>query len=83
MIAATAPERMLEVGVGTGKATVPFAATGVSLLGLEPDPAMAALAARNCAGCPNVAIVTSSFEDWPVERSAFDLVLSAPRRARR
>ncbi len=69
--------RLLEVGSGTGKATVPFAATGLRVLGLEPSPEMAALAVRNCAAYPNVQIEIVTFEDWTPEPSAFDIVLSA------
>ena len=39
--------RVLEVGAGTGKATVVFAARGLEIVALEPTPEMAAVAARN------------------------------------
>jgi SAM-dependent methyltransferase len=68
--------RILEIGCGTGKATVPFAARGFDLLALEPSEEMAAVARRNCAGFGAV-IDTTSFEAWPVESSAFALVISA------
>lgn len=69
--------RALEVGAGTGKATVAFARNGVRVLALEPDPAMAAVAARNCAPYPGVEVSVSSFEDWEPQEGAFDLVFSA------
>lgn len=68
--------RSLEVGAGTGKATVAFAERGVRVRALEPDPAMAAIAERKCAGFPGVRIERTSLEDWVLERRAFDLVFS-------
>jgi len=66
----------LEVGAGTGKATVLFAARGASVLALEPDPAMAAVAERNCAAYPNVTIERAEFEHWDPP-ATFSLVYSA------
>jgi SAM-dependent methyltransferase len=56
---------VLEVGAGTGKATRLLADRGLLVTGLEPDPAMAAVARRNCAEYPNVQIEQAAFEDWP------------------
>lgn len=67
----------LEIGAGTGKATVAFARNGVHVHALEPDPAMAAVARRNCETYPRVEIEESSFEEWDLRRDAFDLVFSA------
>jgi SAM-dependent methyltransferase len=67
----------LEVGAGTGKATVPIAARGLEVLALEPSAAMAAVAARNCESFPSVRIEVTSFEDWPLEPNRFDLLFSA------
>ncbi|MDA8312068.1 MAG: class I SAM-dependent methyltransferase [Actinomycetota bacterium] len=69
--------RALEVGAGTGKATVAFASRGVGVHALEPDPAMAAVASRNCRRYPHVEVEISSFEDWDLREGAFDLVFSA------
>lgn len=69
--------RALEVGAGTGKATVAFARNGVRVHALEPDPAMAAIAKRNCRRFQGVTIEESSFEEWPLREHAFDLVFSA------
>jgi SAM-dependent methyltransferase len=67
----------VEVGAGTGKATVSFAARGVEIVAIEPSPAMAAVARRNCAQFPNVRIEETSFEEWPAPAGAFGLVYSA------
>jgi SAM-dependent methyltransferase len=69
--------RALEVGAGTGKATMLFAAQGVSVLALEPSDAMASVARRNCARYPNVAIEPTEFERWQPTGSNFPLVFSA------
>lgn len=70
-------DRALEVGSGTGKATLLFARRGLIIMCLEPSPQMAAVAKRNCASYPQVAIEVSSFEEWEAEPRAFDLVMSA------
>ena len=69
--------RALEVGAGTGKATVGFAARGPEILALEPNTAMAALARRNCRRFPRVRIEAATFEEWPVQAGGFGLVFSA------
>jgi SAM-dependent methyltransferase len=67
---------VLEVGAGTGKATVAFAARGVSLTCLEPDPRMAARLETECASFPNVSIVVARLEQWVVP-SKFDALIAA------
>ncbi|MBH1933642.1 class I SAM-dependent methyltransferase [Streptomyces sp. AV19] len=71
----------LEVGAGTGKATLAFAARpGISLTCLEPDPRMAAVLTRNCTRHPHVTIRQGDFETWSASDDRprpFDLILSA------
>jgi SAM-dependent methyltransferase len=55
--------RALEVGAGTGKATLAFADRGVRITALEPDPEMAAVLSRRTAGRPEVTVRVASFED--------------------
>jgi SAM-dependent methyltransferase len=71
-----AGDRVLEVGPGTGKATVLFAARGLGVLGIEPSAAMAAVARRNCARYPAVEIVESDFEQWDPAGQTFPLLYS-------
>ncbi len=74
----TAGDNLLEVGCGTGKATLPLARKGFAITCLEPGPALAAQARRNLAGYPAVRVVRSSFEDWyPDDRTGADLVFAA------
>jgi SAM-dependent methyltransferase len=55
------PERVVDVGAGTGKATAAFRAHGVAVTAVEPDPAMAAVLRERH---PGVEVVVSRFEDW-------------------
>ena len=69
--------RALEVGAGTGKATVMFAARGVEVVALEPSVEMATVARRNCGRYPGVSIVVRDFETWPGDGGGFQLLYSA------
>ncbi len=68
---------ILEIGCGTGQMTLPFAARGYTILALEIGAALAAFAAQKSRSYPRVKIVHTSFETWPVQEQAFDLVLAA------
>lgn len=68
---------ILEIGCGTGQATIPFAQRGYRMTCLDIGPALAARAAANCRSYPNVTIHVAAFEDWSVQSEAFDLVMSA------
>jgi SAM-dependent methyltransferase len=70
-------DRAVEVGAGTGKATVLFAERGVSVLAIEPGAEMAAVARRNCARYPAVSIEQVEFEQWHPEGERFPLLYSA------
>jgi SAM-dependent methyltransferase len=69
--------RILEIGCGPGKATLPFARRGYSMLCLELGEDLAALARENCEPYPKVKIQTIAFEAWETQERAFDLVISA------
>jgi SAM-dependent methyltransferase len=68
--------RILEIGCGTGKASVAFARRGHRVLGVELGANLAAVARRNLAAL-DFATWVGPFEEWPVEEAAFDLVVSA------
>lgn len=67
----------LEVGAGTGKATVLFAERGVSVLALEPSAEMAQVARRNCARYSEVSLRQIEFEHWQPGGERFPLIYSA------
>jgi SAM-dependent methyltransferase len=69
--------RVFEIGAGTGKATVPLARRGYRVTALEPGPSLAAVARRNLAPYPEVELIESGFEAWPLEAGAFGLVAAA------
>ena len=52
---------VLDVGCGTGKAAVALAERGLTVLGLEPDPQMAAIARGH-----GVPVEIGAFETWDV-----------------
>ncbi len=69
--------RILEIGCGTGQATIPFAKRGYSMLCLDIGKELVAIACENCRQYPNVQIRNTSFEGWESEINSFDLVMSA------
>ena len=69
--------RVLEIGCGTGQATVPLAERGCEIVAVELGPELAAVARRNLAGFPAVQVVMAAFERWPLPPEPFDVVLSA------
>ena len=73
--AASAPPgcRVLELGAGTGRATVALARAGAQVTALELAPEMIAVAHRKLAGVSNVRLVAADMRDSPLA-SRFDLV---------
>jgi SAM-dependent methyltransferase len=69
--------RILEIGCGTGNATVSFAKRGYQILAIELGEELAARAAKNCREYPGVKILNMPFEEWEVEPKTFDLAVSA------
>lgn len=68
-LAGLGPASVLDVGCGTGKVGAALAARGLPVLGLEPDPRMAAVARRH-----GLAVEVSTFEDWDPAGRSFGLV---------
>jgi SAM-dependent methyltransferase len=69
--------RVLEIGCGTGQATLPLAERGYRIVAVELGPELAAVAQHKLAGFPAVEIIVSAFEDWPLPEDPFDAVVSA------
>ena len=67
--------KILEVGCGPGTATTAFAGFGCPIVCVELNPDFCELARINCKQFQNVVIKQSSFEEWPIEASAFDMVV--------
>jgi SAM-dependent methyltransferase len=68
---------MLEIGCGTGQATVPLAERGCEIVAVELGDGLAAVARRNLARFPLVRVVVAAFEDWPLPADPFDVVVAA------
>jgi SAM-dependent methyltransferase len=71
-----AGSRVLEIGCGTGQATVPLARRGMTIVAVELGANLAAVARRNLASYPDVQVVTEPFEDWPLPDEPFDAVVA-------
>lgn len=75
---AAAPDRLVEVGAGTGKATAAFVGFGAPITCLEPDPAMATvLRARFVDAHAPVDVLVCKFEDWIPPRDGVPLLYCA------
>ncbi|MGH7667183.1 MAG: class I SAM-dependent methyltransferase [Candidatus Dormibacteria bacterium] len=70
-------DRALEVGCGTGRATLLLAALNLHLTALEPSPEMAAVARRRTQSLTGLEVVEAAFEDWTLPTEPFRLVASA------
>jgi SAM-dependent methyltransferase len=68
---------VVEVGAGTGKATVAFAVRGVPVCCVEPDARMAAVLRARVADHRQVEVRVGRFEDWEPPAGGVDLVLCA------
>src|SRR4051812_4997557 len=56
--------RLLEIGCGTGQATLPLARRGYSVVCVELGAGLAAVAQRKLAQFPQVEVVNANFEAW-------------------
>jgi SAM-dependent methyltransferase len=76
---AVLPDRaqILEIGCGTGIATVALAELGYSVVAVDASLEMCAVARRNCAAYPQVEIHHALFEDWELTAGKFDAVVAA------
>lgn len=75
--AAGAGAEILEIGCGTGQATVPLAERGFPVVAIDRGRAMAGLCAAKCARFPHVAVECADLETWDARGRTFDLVLAA------
>src|SRR4051794_16075937 len=69
--------RVLELGCGTGQATVPLATRGFEVVAIELGAGLADVARRNLAAFPRVDIVNAAFEEWPLPPVSFDAAVAA------
>ena len=69
--------RILEIGCGTGQATVPLVRRGYEVLCVELGENLAAVARRNLAAYPGVEVRVGAFEEYQIGDGIFDLAVSA------
>jgi SAM-dependent methyltransferase len=68
--------RIVEIGCGTGQATLPLARRGYRITCVELGASLAAIARRNLAHYPHVAVVNAPFEAWEPPTRDFEAVVS-------
>jgi len=69
--------RILEIGCGTGQATLPLARRGYAIDCVELGENLAALARAKLRNFPRVRVITCAFEAWQPGDEPYDLVLAA------
>lgn len=67
---------VLEIGCGTGQATLPLAERGLRVTAVELGAGLAELARKKLAGFPTVTVVTSSFEAWTPDALPYSAVVA-------
>jgi len=74
----TSSARLLEIGAGTGKATVQFAKKGFTIDCIEMGENLSIVLKFNCEEYPKVNVDVSTFEEWETEDiNIYDLVYCA------
>ncbi len=69
--------RLLEIGCGTGQATLPLAKRGYRLDCVDPGKNLLAMAQEKCRGWPRVSFTGARFEQAVLRSRSYDLVFSA------
>lgn len=69
--------QVLEIGIGTGQATLPFLAVGCQLTAIEPGMNLANVCKEKFSNYPNLHIITGKFEDISLSEASYDLIYSA------
>ena len=68
--------RIVEIGCGTGQATVPLAERGFEITCIELGEQLAAVARRKLSRFPDVEVVCANFETWRAPNSDFGAVVA-------
>jgi SAM-dependent methyltransferase len=71
-----AQARLVEIGCGTGQATLPLAERGYAITCVELGTRLAATAQRKLAAFPAVSVINANFETWQPNRRGFDAVVA-------
>lgn len=74
----SASSSLLDIGAGTGKATILFAEKGLRIHCIEPGRNLAGILVKKCLHYPNVSVDVVDFEGWmPNKHEKFDLIFCA------
>ena len=73
----TPESRLLEVGIGTGQATLPFLKMGCHVTAVELGGDLAAFTKNKFSAYENLEIFNTAFEDFACSDNSFDLAYSA------
>ncbi len=68
--------KILDVGCGTGQATLPFAQRGYYVVGLDVGKDMIDVATEKCSSFPKVSFKVGKFEDVELPDSSLDVITS-------
>ena len=71
-----AKARLVEIGCGTGQATLPLAERGFAITCIELGGQLAAFARRKLASFQSVEVIDANFEDWQPPYAQFDAVVA-------
>ena len=69
--------RILEIGCGTGQATIPLAQVGCRLVAIDPGERSLHLLQKKCQTWPHVSLIKATYEDVAFPPQTFDLIVSA------
>lgn len=75
--AISSESHVLEIGMGTGKASEAILDSGCHLVGLEPGIHLAEAANRKFQKYSNISVVNSTFQDYECRNGYFDLIYAA------
>lgn len=71
-------DRLLEIGAGTGKATIQFAEKGYKIHAIELGQDMAEILKNKCINYPEVSVDVGPFEEWTCSNNQqYDMIYSA------
>ena len=68
--------RIVEIGCGTGQATIPLAERGFRITCVELGQQLAAVARRKLSSFPTVVVVNENYETWQPQQAEFDAVVA-------
>lgn len=70
-------DKVLEIGIGTGQATLPFLQAGCDVTAIELGDKLAEYSRNKFALHNNIRIINSDFIDYEIDENTYDLIYSA------